>query len=342
MMRRLRFVRPASSFRSQWSYQNVVYAMGGALIAKVSGMPWEDFIRTRIFAPLGMKESEPLVAGIESRPNVARPHAEIRDTVRAVPIRTTDPVAPAGSVWSSVSDMAKWMRFVLDSGRVGTQRLLTPATFTEWITPQIRAAQETYPALTLSKPHLFTYALGWFVQDYRGQTVWMHTGSIDGMSALIGLLPDRRTGVYVLANLDHAELRHALMYRVFDMYAGNPERDWSAELLKLFAPATRTASAPQRPADAVAPSLPLDRYAGTYADSTYGSVEVTLADGVLHARFGKEDLGRLMPWNYESFRALGPPPEESRQSLTFVPDGAGRITAVQMFGVSFGRVQRPR
>jgi CubicO group peptidase (beta-lactamase class C family) len=342
MIRRLRFVRPATSFRSQWSYQNVVYAIGGAIVAKVSGMPWEDFIRTRIFGPLGMTESEPLVAGIELRPNVAVPHAEIRDSVRRVPIRSTDPVAPAGSVWSSVSDMSKWMRFVLDSGRVGATRLLTPSTFTELVTPQIRAAQSTYPPLTLARPHIFSYGLGWFVQDYRGETVWMHTGSIDGMTAIVGLLPDRRAGVFVLANRDHAEVRHALMYKVFDLYAGNPERDWSTELLAMYARAGDGAADPPRSADAGRPSLPIERYAGTYSDSTYGAIEVTLTDGALTARFGREELGRLEPWDYESFRAHGPPPEEQRTLLTFMPDGAGRVAALRVFGVSFARVQPRR
>lgn len=337
MMRRLRFVQPSSSFRSQWTYQNVVYAIGGALIAKVSGMSWEDFVRARIFTPLGMSESEPLVAGIASRPNVATPHTEVRDTIRQVPVRSTDPVAPAGSVWSSVSDMAKWMRFMLDSGQVGTKRLLTPATFTELVTPQIRASLATYPALTLARPHIFSYALGWFVQDYRGETVWMHTGSIDGMTAIIGLLPDRRAGVFVLANLDHAELRHALMYKVFDLYAGNPERDWSTELRALFTTARGPASsAPARKTAAAPPSLPLERYAGSYADSTYGAVDVVLTDGALFARFGNEDLGRLEPWEYDSFRAKG------SSTLTFVPDGAGRVASLRVFGVSFMRVQQRR
>ena len=336
MIRRLRYVRPASSFRSQFAYQNVVYAIGGALIEKASGMPWEDFIRARIFAPLGMTESEPLVAGIASRPNVATPHGEIRDTVRAVPIRTTDPVASAGSVWSSVSDMAKWMRFVLDSGRVGGKRLLAAGTFTEWVTPQIRAPVALYPALSLARPHIFSYALGWFVQDYRGETVWMHTGSINGMTALVGLLPDRRVGVFVLANLDHAEVRHALMYRVFDLYAGNPERDWSAELRRLFSGGRNApAAVAQRSATNPPPSLPLERYAGAYADSTYGSVVVTHADGALSARFGNEELGKLAPWEYDSFRGAGP------TTVTFQPDGAGRIASLRVFGVTFRRSSRP-
>jgi CubicO group peptidase (beta-lactamase class C family) len=341
MMRRLRFVRPSSSFRSQLEYQNNTYAMGGAIVAKVSGMPWEEFVRRRIFAPLGMNESEPLVSGLPGKPNVATPHDDIRDTVRQVPIRTTDPVASAGSVWSSVSDMSKWMRFILDSGRVGTTRLLTPATFTELLTPQIRAPMALYPALTLSRPHAFSYALGWFVQDYQGQTVWMHTGSIDGMSALIGLMPDRRVGVYVLANLDHAELRHALMYRVFDMYAGNPTRDWSEEVRQLFAKARAAAVAatPKRPDNPHPPTFPLDRYAGTYVDSTYGAVDVTLENGALRVHFGKENLGALTPWDYDAFRAHGPPPEESEVAVTFVPSGAGTVTAVRVFGVVFARAR---
>jgi len=334
MMRRLRFVQPTSSFRSQWNYQNVVYAIGGALIAKVSGMAWEDFIRARIFAPLGMTESEPLVAGIESRPNVVTPHGQSGDSIRAVPIRTTDPVAAAGSVWSSVSDMARWMRFILDSGRVGTRRLLTPATFSELVTPQIRASAATYPALTLVRPHIFGYGLGWFVQDYRGETVWMHTGSINGLSAIVGLLPDRRVGVVVLANLDHAELRHALMYKVFDLYAGNPERDWSADMRRLFAPRGTPSAVAQRPATSSPPSLPLERYAGSYADSTYGSVEVTHADGALSARFGNEDLGKLVPWEYDSFRGTG------STTVTFQPDGAGRIASLRAFGITFRRSTR--
>ena len=337
MMRRLRHVRPASSFRSQWTYQNVMYALAGEIVAKVSGMSWPEFTRARIFAPLGMDESVPLVSEVRGLPNVATPHDIIRDTVRPVPMRSTDGVASAGSVYSSVADMAKWMRFMLDSARVGGKQLLKPATFSELVTPQIRAAASTYPALALSKPHGFSYGLGWFVQDYQGEVVWMHTGSINGMIALVGLLPDRRAGVFVLANLDHAELRHALMYKVFDLFAGNSHRDWSAELKEFFARRGGGATTAARPANAAAPSLPLGQYAGSYADSTYGTLEVTFAGGRLRARFGTEDLGPLEPWQHESFRAVGPPPALGRTAVTFLPDGSGGVAAVRVFGVTFQR-----
>lgn len=342
MITRLRTVRPASSFRSRWEYHNVVYTIAGAIVAKVSGMPWEQFVRTRIFGPLQMRESLALVADLPGQSDVATPHAMAGDTVRIVPVRSTDAVAPAGSVWSSVSDMSRWMRFMLDSGRVGSTRLITPATFNEIVAPQIRAPMSEYPVLRLARPNTFSYALGWFVQDYHGATVWMHTGSIDGMSAIIGLMPDRRLGVYVLANLDHAELRHALMYQIFDLYSGAAPRDWSAELRDLINGARErqvVAAAGQAPPAPVTPVLPLERYSGTYTDSTYGDVVVSLSDGALHARYGPLDFGRLDAGPYDTFRPHAPSLALGSPTLTFVPDGVGSVASLRVFGVTFAKAR---
>lgn len=342
MIRRLRYIHPASSFRSTFAYQNVVYAIAGLLVERISGTPWEAFVRTRIFAPLGMTETEPLVSSITGKADVATPHAEVGDSVIVVPVRSTDAVAPAGSVWSSVSDMSRWMRFVLDSGRVGGKRLISAASFREIVAPQIRAPMDEYPALELSQPHFFTYALGWFVQDYHGKTVWMHTGSIDGMSAIIGLLPEQKVGVYVLANLDHAELRHALMYEVFDLYGGNPPRDWSSEMHTLYSSRRSSGDAASRHAAGTHPSLPLERYAGRYADSAYGAIEVRVVDGALRARYEKADLGTLDHWEHDSFRSRPDRPGDDPTTLAFVPDGAGRIADVRMYGATFSRVKGDR
>jgi hypothetical protein len=237
--------------------------------------------------------------------------------------------------------MSKWMRFILDSGRVGTQRLIKPATFTELLTPQIRAPMELYPALQLSRPHGFSYGLGWFIQDYRGATVWMHTGSIDGMSALIGLLPDQRVGVYILANTDHAELRHALMYRAFDMFSGSPTRDWSAELRALTArPQQAAAAAPAPTAPKAGPSLPLPRYVGTYVDSAYGSFEISNGEPSLRARFRGADLGQLEPVQGETFRSKPDKPDGDQMVLTFVIGPSGAVTGVRAFGNTFDLVRK--
>ena len=137
-----------------------------------------------------------------------------------------------------------------------------------------------YPTSRLVKPHWMTYGLGWFQQDYQGRAVDFHTGSIDGMVAIAGLIRDEKLGVYVLGNLDHAEVSHALMYSVFDRAAGKPARDWSAELQKLYGeqPAAQCRGQKRIESQRVAgtsPSLPLAAFAGTYSDPLRGDVTVT-------------------------------------------------------------------
>ncbi len=355
IVRRMATLRPAYPFRAGFVYQNIMYAVAGDVVAAASGMPWETFLRARIWSPLGMNETEPTLAAIANGADVATPHAEVHDSanggsVRVVPNRAVDAVKAAGSVWSSVTDMARWTRFLLDSGRVGGRTLLQPSTFREIFTPQTIAPPATYPATALARPHFFTYGFGWFLEDYRGEPVAMHTGSIDGMSALIGLLPERRVGVYVLANLDHAELRHALMYRVFDAYIGAPTgdggvaaRDWSAELRASFGKQEADARAAarraeQRRATGTHPSLALDRYAGSYADSTFGTVVVTATGGALQLTYGSRRAGDLEPWQYDTFRARWANPLQDPSLVVFQPDGAGGVASVRVFGVSFGRV----
>lgn len=344
IVRRVGTLPLAYSLRSGWVYQNIMYAVAGDVVEAASGTSWETFLRARIFAPLGMTATEPTLAAVAGQPNVATPHAEVDDTLRVIANRTVDAVKAAGSVWSSVADMAKWMRFVLDSGRVGTQRLLRPATYGEIFTPQAIADRNTYPTSRVVRPRFFTYGLGWFLHDYEGQLVAMHTGSIDGMSAIIGLLPDRRVGVYVLANSDHAELRHALMYRVFDLYSGRPPRDWSAELLRLYGGLRDQARAAERQREqrwvaGTRPTLPLERYAGTYSDPTFGDVVVTVRGEALHLEFGRGYVGELTHVQYDTFRARWADRRLDPSLVVFAPDGGGAISAVRAFGVSFARAR---
>jgi hypothetical protein len=257
-------------------------------------MPWEEFVRTRIFVPLHMTGTVPLLSRASAQPDVASPHDRIDDTMRVIRNASVDGVASAGSVWSSVADMSKWMRFILDSGRVDGKRLLKPETFAELLKPQTMVPPgQFYPSARLTRPHWVTYGLGWFQQDYEGRAVDFHTGSIDGMVAIIGLIPDERLGVYVLANADHVELRHALMLKVFDLWGPTPGkgRDWSTELRTLYGNANTQAVAATKAAEAkrvtgTKPSLPLARYAGTYSDSLYGDVTIQVAGDGLRLKSG--------------------------------------------------------
>ena len=143
-----------SSFRSRYNYQNIMYATAGHVVEAASGMPWGEFVRTRILQPLGMTETITDLEGLRGRSDVATPHDIIDDTLRTIPHRNLDNIAPAGAMNSSVSDMTKWLRFLLDSGRVHGKRLVSDSAFTEMFTPQtiIRESQ-FYPTAPLTHAH---------------------------------------------------------------------------------------------------------------------------------------------------------------------------------------------
>lgn len=334
IMRRMRYLKPVSSFRAAYNYQNVQYAMAGEVIRAASGQSWAEFLQGRIFSPLGMRETLPTLQGTKGWPNVATPHLVIDDTIRVIENRPVDPVAPAGAVWSSVSDMSKWMRFVLDSGRVGGRGLVKISSVADWLSPQaVVPPASFYPTARLSRPHQINYGLGWFLHDYRGLSVAMHTGSIDGMIAIIGLVPDQRLGVYVLANLDHAELRHALMYRVFDMYAGGALRDWSSELKQLYDGLTQQGKAAEVAARSARvlgtkPALPNGAYVGVYVDSLYGTFAVENNAGTLVARVGKSMRGTMSHWHYETFEVIWDDRRAGRSFITFSAGSDGKVSDV--------------
>jgi CubicO group peptidase (beta-lactamase class C family) len=350
ILRRVRLIDPAYPVRSGFIYQNVMYAAAGAVVEAASGRPWAEMMRTRIFQPLGMRDTIATAATLASQPNVASPHALVDGEVKVIDNVSVDPVAPAGSVWSNVADMAKWMQMLLDgchAGGAGGTALLSKESCAELFTPQTIAPYETYPTTRLTKPHWMTYGLGWFQQDYRGRAVDFHTGSIDGMVAIHGLVRDERLGVYVLGNLDHTELRHAIMYTVFDRYAGRSDRDWSAEFLKLYAglrdEADKTRSDKEsKRARGTAPSLAPKQLAGDYADPLHGDVRVTSdGGGKLALQYGAAFVGTLEHWHYNTFRATWKAAWRAPELVTFVVDEDGRASAVELLGARFARKPAP-
>ncbi len=340
---RVRLLEPAYSLRSRFVYQNIMYAVAGQLIEKATGRPWAEVIRTRIFEPLGMRRTAATLALIPKGGNVASPHYEIEGVVKVIENMPVDSVAAAGSVWSNVHDMSGWIRFLLDGGVVDGKRLLSERTAAELFRPQAIVPDSQYPTTRIVKPHWMTYGLGWFQQDYQGRAVDFHTGSIDGMVALAGLIRDEKLGVYVLGNLDHAEVRHALMYSTFDRAAGKEERDWSAELQKLYGENQQRNAESRKRIEAqrvsgTSPSLPLEAFVGTYSDPLRGDVVVRLERDALRIDYGTGYSGRLEHWHFNTFRARWAAQWRGSTLVSFSLDAAGgRPDVLEMSGARFAK-----
>jgi CubicO group peptidase (beta-lactamase class C family) len=300
-----------------------------------------------------MNETIATAATLGQQPNVAQPHFTVDRKLTVIENASVGGVAPAGSVWSSVHDMAKWSAMLLAGGRTnpstapgaGGRTILSEKTIAEIFTPQTIVTDEAfYPTTRLTKPKWKTYGLGWFQQDYRGRAVDYHTGSIDGMVAIHGLLRDQNVGVYVLANRDHAELRHALMFEVFDRFIGGPRRDWSTELRALYDGLEKEADAERHKAEAkrvagTKPSLSLAAYAGTYTDPLYGDLVVTLAGDRLEAQYGSAFAGPLQHWHFDTFQAKWNAAWRGTSLVAFGLDEDGKPGTVEAMGMKFTRAK---
>src|SRR5258708_4753646 len=219
--------------RERFGYQNIMYLAAGQAAARVAGKSWDDLLRERILEPLGMSETSASTRTLAARSNVATPHAEVNDTLRVVPWHNIDNIAPAGSINSNVSDMIKWVRFQLAGGQVNGKPLIKPAVLAETHSAQmvvpISADNRTFNPYT----HLQSYGMGWFLQDYRGRELDQHGGNIDGMSAMVAVMPEERIGVVILTNANGSPVPTMVLYRALDALLGAAPRDWIAESMKV-------------------------------------------------------------------------------------------------------------
>lgn len=343
VLRRVRYLRPTWSLRSQFGYQNIMYIAAGQLATTVAGKPWTALVRERIFAPLGMTSTNTSTRGFATADNVASPHDRIDDTVRVIAWRNFDNVAAAGAINSNVVDMAKWVRFQLDSGKAGSKRLLTSAVLAEMHTPHtvIRReapARESYPFTNFS-----SYGLGWFLDDFRGREAVYHGGNLDGMSSMVALLPSERLGVVILTNMDGTGIRDVLWRKIFDLYLGAPDKDWSADVRAVRRKLEAQAKEVEKKKEAsrvtgTRPSLDLARYAGTYADSLYGEVKVAESGGRLVLTYGPAFVGDLEHWHYDTFRARWRDRALGKALVTFALGQDAKVSGVSIENV--GRFER--
>jgi CubicO group peptidase (beta-lactamase class C family) len=335
IVRRLRFLKPRWSFRSRFGYQNILYLVAGQVIGAVTGKTWEAFIRERIFQPLGMTASTTSVKALRAAADVATPHAKIEGVVRPIPWRDIDNIAPAGSINSNVLEMAEWIRLHLNEGTHRGHRFWSAATEREMQTPQTIIRPEPPYSTLFPEARFLTYGLGWFLHDYRGRKIVEHGGNIDGMSALVVLVPEERFGFVLLTNLNGTLLVHALKYRILDAFFGAPARDWSAEFLqRAKALQEQQQAAVKRIEDArvlgTKPALPQAHYVGTYAHDVYGEAIVSEEEGKLVLRFGPARVGDLEHWHYETFRVRWRDPLLPPAFASFVPTVEGKVGELRL------------
>jgi CubicO group peptidase (beta-lactamase class C family) len=342
---RLRFIKPATSFRSAYAYDNILYLVASQLIEAVSGQSWEDFVTARIMKKVGMTGSNVLHSAAAAGGNVAATHARVDGVVKPIAPFVSDNTNPAGGINSSAEDMAKWLQVLLAGGALPDgSRLISEATLrqiTAIVTP-LSPMLNPPPELAPQRNFFAGYALGLNVRDYRGTRLWTHTGGLPGYVSRVMMLPEAKIGVVVLTNQESDVAFDAIAYHVVDHYLGAPATDWIEAYRTLSARnEARMAEAEKKAAagrdGASRPSLPLARYAATYEDTWYGDIVVTLEQGRLVMRFSHTPslVGDLEHWQYDTFVVRWRDRELRADAfVTFALNPDGSIDQARMQAVS--------
>lgn len=334
----IRFLKPVAPFRGEYGYSNNMYIAAGQLMAGVTGLSWDEIIRRWIFQPLEMHSSCTSVEELARFPNRSRPHEVLDGRLQAIPYRSLDNEAPGGSINSNVLDMARWARLLLGRGELEGRRVVSEGSLAETHSPQtpIRlgdTAARLNPGINFS-----AYGMGWQMQDYRGRKLLQHSGGIDGQRSRIALLPEEGLAVVVLTNRGRQNLLFdAVRNWVLDAYLGAVGPDWHAEFLAVMREQEEAEAAALRRIQAervegTRPTLPLERFSGVYADSTYGGAQVRFESGALVIRIGPELRGTMEHWHYNTFRVVWEYAYDQPLLATFELNGRGEVVGLSLPG----------
>lgn len=345
-VKRLAFIKPATSFRSSYAYDNILYMVAGQLIEEVTGKSWEEFMTSEVLKRGGMGTATATYEARWATADRAFPHARIGGVVRGDgPNSVLDEreelgraAMPAGGLALSANDLAQWLKIQLGHGALpGGGRLFSEVQATEMWKGVTVQPLTSYPgSLAPLTPKFSTYALGWEVEDYKGARIISHGGGVFGSITHVILLPDQDVGIAVVVNSEDVALLRGVAHLLVDHYLGIPDQDWFKRFNEFMdtriAGGKAALSAGKAAPAKVGPSLSLDRYAGTYRDPWYGDVAVTRgADGLrIDFKTTPRMAGRLVHYQYDTFVTRFDDKAIEPAYVTFALDADGKVARVSM------------
>ena len=346
IIRAMRFLKPSSSFRTDYAYDNLLYIIAGEVVARVSGVSFEEFLEQRLLFPIGMKDCRATLDRAAKNANKATPHVNFGGELETTPSLESPLASAAGGINCSARSMAKWAQFVLDKGVNGDgERLISEKQFAQLLKPVTLLSGGGY-VTEHTGAFLNAYALGWGLSTFYGQPLLSHSGGLWGMTTFLVILPEQRVAVFVSNNLLSPAPR-AIAFDILDQFLRDASPDAGKDWVAIVSEATkaRLGSAADTVAEAAAsraadskPSLPVDAYAGTYRDAWYGDITITQReDGSLYfqSKRSKALGGVLEHFQYDTFIARWDDRKlnaDSYVSFTLSPEGS--VERIRMKAVS--------
>lgn len=265
-------------------YSNMSYVLAATVMEKATGKRWTEQVAEKILIPLGMTSTT------TSLPPPGVPMAHFyRSTAPNVlvrtPLKTNEAMGPAGGMFTTSGDAAKWLMALMNEGRIGQRQVL----------PR-RAVLLVQSPQTTNKARFryidrYAWGIGQDLGDYEGDLIVHRFGGTNGAYSHISFMPDHGIGVAVFAS-GGGGVADAVASYAYDLLLGKKDVDakWSAELTKIVAAVEEgreeRRKADARLADRKTPAHPLAMYAGTYHSDRLGTLTVTESDNRLYAQLG--------------------------------------------------------
>lgn len=279
-----KYLQTNQPFRTKLQYSNQMVALAGHLIDVLTDFTYEDFIRERIFHPLGMTHSDFEVEALDKYEDHSKGYVFAGETHMEPPYLHLGAFNPAGGIVSNAVDMANYMMFQLGDGTWQGKRLVSEENMKEMHTHQMIGSPYFWE---FEEVACAEYGFGWMTDIYRGLNMLSHGGNTNGFSSQLALVPSQQYGIVALSNATSSFSVEALSNYLIDEDLGIEEiPDWSARYHEIFdkmmgdAVAEIQKRAESKIPDTV-PTKPIEAYAGIYEHPGFGTITLAVADGAL-------------------------------------------------------------
>jgi CubicO group peptidase (beta-lactamase class C family) len=246
-------------------------------------------------------------------------------------------VGAAGSICTSVADFSRWLRLQLNGGSLDGSQIVAAEIIAETHTAHTPMRISDAEKKLFPTRHFSAYGLGWFLNDIHGRLAIRHTGGVDGMLSSTVLIPEEKIGIAVFSNKLPNSAFSLLPHTLVDHLLGAAPRDWLQTYLDLDKEGKQAAQQAQMTREQVRaagtqPSLPLEKYVGSYDSPVLGGAAVSLAEGGLHIQLAVNPSirGSLSHWHYDTFLCKWDDPVLGESLVPFISDGQGQVREIRL------------
>ncbi len=306
LLQRIRYQEPSFGIRERWQYNNFMFLTQGLITEKLTGKSWEENISAHIFKPLGMTRSNTSIEALTKDADAAIGYGIKKDSIiDKLDYYHINAMGPAGSINSSVNEMAKWVITWMNAGKYEGKEII-PAGYISTAMSAQMVSGSGLPSKERTDVFFSSYGMGWSLASYKGHYRVEHGGNIDGFSASTCFFPTDSIGIIVLTNQNASSVTSIVRNMIADRLLKLPYFNWNKDILESSKKAKEAAKAAEKTTSSnqqknTKPSHTLKDYEGIYTHPGYGSMELIVRNDSLFGYVADNDVTWLKHYHYDIF-----------------------------------------